>query len=180
MLRCGVPPNIGQSRNGRVMIAGTAVTVEQDGVRPCSYNLKPKKLEVKARQDEAEIEVKTGDGCAWTASSSVPWVTIREGSNGSGDGKVRLRIDENTGPARSTTLACRAAAEASQRLKPCVWALPAPARAGPARPTMGGSMPRLDRAISPARAECAAVLSGWRRARAVAAVCSRPAMHEHV
>jgi hypothetical protein len=31
-------------------------------------------------------------------------VTIREGSSGSGDGKVRLRIDENTGPARSTTL----------------------------------------------------------------------------
>lgn len=103
-MRLLVGPNIGQSRNGRVMIAGTAVTVEQDGVRPCSYNLKPKKLEVKARQDEAEIEVKTGDGCAWTASSSVPWVTIREGSNGSGDGKVRLRIDENTGPARSTTL----------------------------------------------------------------------------
>lgn len=103
-MRLLVAPNVGGSRNGTVMIAGTAVTVEQDGVLACTYSLKPRSLEVKARQDDAEIEVKTRDGCAWTASSSVPWVTIREGSSGSGDGKVRLRIDENTGPARSTTL----------------------------------------------------------------------------
>jgi hypothetical protein len=87
-----------------VTIAGTAVTVQQEGVLPCTYTLKPRSLEIKARQDEADIEVKTRDGCAWSASSPVPWVTIREGSSGSGDGKVRLRIDENTGPARSTTL----------------------------------------------------------------------------
>jgi hypothetical protein len=103
-VRLLVGPNTGESRTGTVMIAGTAVTVEQDGVVACNYNLKPKKLEVKARQDDADIEVKTRDGCAWTASSPVPWVTVREGSRGVGDGKVRLRIDENTGPARSTTL----------------------------------------------------------------------------
>ena len=103
-MRLLVAPNVGGSRNGTVMIAGTAVTVQQDGIVPCSYNVKPKSLEVKGRQDEAEIEVKARDGCAWTASSPVSWATIREGSSGSGDGKVRLRIDENTGPARSTTL----------------------------------------------------------------------------
>jgi all-beta uncharacterized protein len=103
-VRLLVAPNVGGSRNGTVMVAGTAVTVQQDAVLACTYNLKPKSLEVKARQDEAELEVKARDGCGWTASSSVPWATIREGSSGSGDGKVRLRIDENTGPARSTTL----------------------------------------------------------------------------
>ena len=103
-MRLLVAPNVGGARNGTVMIAGTAVTVQQDGVLACTYTVKPKSLEVKARQDEADIEVKARDGCAWTASSPVPWVTIREGSSGSGDGKVRLRIDENTGPARSTAL----------------------------------------------------------------------------
>ena len=103
-MRLLVAPNVGAARTGTVTIAGTSVTVEQDGVMACTYNLKPKRLEVKAGQDEAEIEVKTRDGCAWTASSPVSWVTVREGSRGSGDGKVRLRIDENTGPARSTTL----------------------------------------------------------------------------
>jgi all-beta uncharacterized protein len=103
-VRLLVAPNVGGSRNGTVMVAGSAVTVQQDAVLACTYNLKPKSLEVKARQDEAELEVKARDGCGWTASSSVPWATIREGSSGSGDGKVRLRIDENTGPARSTTL----------------------------------------------------------------------------
>ena len=103
-VRLLVAPNLGGSRNGTVMIAGTAITVQQDGIVPCSYNVKPKSLEVKGRQDEAEIEVKAKDGCAWTASSPVSWVTIREGGSGSGDGKVRLRIDENTGSARSATL----------------------------------------------------------------------------
>jgi Viral BACON domain len=103
------------ARSGNVTIAGAAVQVRQAAAPgppsppspppapACRFTLKPTHLEVRARSDHYDVEVKARDGCAWTASSPVGWVRI-EGSRGSGEGKVRLQVDENPGPARSTTL----------------------------------------------------------------------------
>jgi hypothetical protein len=104
------------ARSGSVTIAGAAVQVRQAAAPgppsppspppspACQFTLKPTHLEAKAKSDHYDVEVQARDGCAWTASSPVGWVTIERGSPGSGEGKVRLQVDENAGPARSTTL----------------------------------------------------------------------------
>ena len=44
-------------------------------------------------------------GCAWTAVSTVPWITVTKGGNGSGGGNVEFTVDANaTGAARSGTI----------------------------------------------------------------------------
>jgi hypothetical protein len=102
-----------------VTVAGTAVQISQaatSGPPPlpspppqsppsdCRYTLKPSHFDAKAKSDDVDVEVRTRDGCAWTASSPVGWITIEKGSVGSGDGKVKLRIDENPGPPRTATV----------------------------------------------------------------------------
>jgi hypothetical protein len=109
------------ARSGNVTIAGAAVQVRQAaGAGPpsppsppsppapppsqgCQFTLKPTRLEAKAKSDHYDVEVKAREGCAWTASSPVEWVTVERG-RGDGDGKVRLEVDENRGPARTATL----------------------------------------------------------------------------
>jgi hypothetical protein len=104
-------------RSGSVTVAGTAVQVRQAaaaGPAPppsppqpprsdCQYTLKPSHFDARARSDDVEVEVKTRDGCAWTASSPVSWITI-ERASGDGNGKVKLRIAENPGPPRTATV----------------------------------------------------------------------------
>jgi len=106
------------ARSASVTIAGTAVQVRQaaaSGPPPppsppqpppdsCRYTLKPTHFEAKARSDDVKVEVKTTDGCAWTASSPVTWIRIDDGSRGSGEGEVKLRIDENPGPQRTAAV----------------------------------------------------------------------------
>jgi hypothetical protein len=101
------------ARSGSVTIAGAAVQIRQAGASGppspppqdnCRYTLKPRDYEAKARSDEVEVDVRTRDGCGWTASSPVDWVRITEGSRGSGEGEVHLRIAENPGPLRRATL----------------------------------------------------------------------------
>jgi Viral BACON domain/Putative binding domain, N-terminal len=118
MVQVVVAPNGPAARSGTVTVAGTAVQVRQaaaSGPPPppsppppspgtCRYALKPTHFEAKAKSDDVEVEVRTTDGCAWTASSPVGWIRIEEGSRGSGDGEVQLHIDENSGPARSATV----------------------------------------------------------------------------
>jgi hypothetical protein len=103
-VRLVVAPNIGESRTGTATVAGTSINIQQDGITQCNYTLKPTHLEAKPKADDYDIDVKTRDSCRWTASSPVSWVTIKDVSRESGDGKVRIRVDDNAGPARSTTL----------------------------------------------------------------------------
>jgi Viral BACON domain/Putative binding domain, N-terminal len=46
------------------------------------------------------VGVTTGAGCAWTAASNMPWLTVTAGSPGSGSGTVSFSVAANTGVAR--------------------------------------------------------------------------------
>jgi hypothetical protein len=48
--------------------------------------------------------VTAGGGCAWTASSSVPWISISSGASGSGNGRVSFSVAATSGPGRAGTL----------------------------------------------------------------------------
>ena len=117
-VQIAVAPNGPAARSGSVGVAGAAIQVRQAAASgppsppsppspDCRFTLKPAHLEVRAKSDDYDIEVKTREGCTWTASSPVSWVTIKDVSRDareSDDGKVRIRVEENAGPARSATL----------------------------------------------------------------------------
>jgi hypothetical protein len=102
-VRLAVAANPGGPRTGTVRIAGELFTIEQDG-RVCKYSIKPNSYHAGKGPDDIRIDVKTDPGCTWTASSNVSWVTVAEGQTGSGNGTVRLLVQANSGPDRSTIL----------------------------------------------------------------------------
>jgi all-beta uncharacterized protein len=50
------------------------------------------------------VAVTATAGCAWTASSNAPWITVTAGAGGSGNGSVSYAAAVNTGAARSGTI----------------------------------------------------------------------------
>jgi hypothetical protein len=101
-VRLLVQANNGGERSTVVMIAGLPFNLHQEGT--CSYKIKPTNYHVGRGPDDISIQVTTDAGCTWTASSNVSWVTVAEGASGTGSGNVRLLVQANDGPARSTVL----------------------------------------------------------------------------
>jgi hypothetical protein len=50
------------------------------------------------------FDVRTADGCGWTAASSASWLTVTGGATGNGNGTVRYTAVANTGPQRTATI----------------------------------------------------------------------------
>jgi hypothetical protein len=50
------------------------------------------------------VNVTAGTGCAWTASSNAPWLTITSGATGTGNGPVGFSAAANAGGSRTGTL----------------------------------------------------------------------------
>lgn len=98
-------PNTGATRTGTVTIASQLHTVTQAGAAaPCAYSIEPSNQSVPASGGPGTISVTAAAGCAWTAASQVPWITVTAGSSGTGTGIVSLTIAANTGAARTGTV----------------------------------------------------------------------------
>jgi hypothetical protein len=97
-----VEANTGTQRVGVAAIAGQTVTVTQSGAATpsCSFGLGSTEHSIPASGGTVAIAVTASTGCAWTATTQVPWVTIIQGAVGSGDGAVTLTTAANTGPQR--------------------------------------------------------------------------------
>lgn len=101
-VRLLIPFNNGPARTALVTIAGNGFTLRQEG--SCVFSIKPTYYHSGHGPDDIRIAVAGDPGCTWTAASSVPWVSVAEGASGTGNGTVRLRVQPNSGPARSVTL----------------------------------------------------------------------------
>ena len=91
------------SRTGPVTIGGQTFTVRQEGLT-CTFSIKPTYYNAGRGPDDIRVDVSAESGCAWAATSPVPWAVIAEGQKGSGNGTVRVVVPANSGPARSATL----------------------------------------------------------------------------
>jgi hypothetical protein len=90
-------------RSGTVTIAGHAFTVTQAGV-VCTFSVSPTTTTLSAAATSLPINVTTGGSCAWSASSSVSWITLASGG-GPGTGNATFSVAANTtGAQRSGTL----------------------------------------------------------------------------
>jgi hypothetical protein len=85
------------SRTGTLTVAGHAFAVAQGGTA-CTWNLAASSTSVPATLGSGTASVTSPAGCAWTASSEVPWITLTSGATGSGNGTVSFQTTANPGP----------------------------------------------------------------------------------
>jgi hypothetical protein len=110
IVRLQVQANDGPERTTVITIAGLPFGLHQDGaaapvpVPVCSYSIKPTYYHSGRGPDDIKIDVTADPGCAWTATSTVSWVTVAEGAQGVGNGRVRLLVQPNDGAAREVIL----------------------------------------------------------------------------
>jgi len=78
------------------------VTVTQ--ASGCTYGIMPTGQSIGSGGGFGSTFVSTGEGCPWTASSNVSWITVTSGGSGSGSAAVGFDVADNTSPARVGTL----------------------------------------------------------------------------
>lgn len=102
-----VAANTGAARTGTVSVGGRGLTVTQTaaGDTTCTFTLSSVLQNVIAAGGAATpVTVTAAAGCAWTAVSATPWVTLAPGSGGSGNGTVSFTVAANTGAARAGSI----------------------------------------------------------------------------
>ena len=97
-----VAPTSGAQRTGTAVIAGQVFTVTQ--APGCSYQVSPVNHDVAGSGGSGAVSIAAPNGCPWTATSNVPWITLQGTASGSGQGAVAFTVAAATGPARSGTL----------------------------------------------------------------------------
>ncbi len=70
----------------------------------CIYSVLPTTIPLPAIGGTTAIAVTTDSGCAWTATSNSPFITITSGASGTGNGTVQISVKYNNGIPRSGTL----------------------------------------------------------------------------
>ncbi|HEY7285453.1 MAG TPA: BACON domain-containing carbohydrate-binding protein [Vicinamibacterales bacterium] len=87
-------------RRGTLAVNGQQMTVTQDAA-PCRFNVTPTNSTVSMQGGTVNVNVETLTGCAWTAQSTVSWMSIASGAAGNGNGAVAVQVAANGGDARS-------------------------------------------------------------------------------
>jgi hypothetical protein len=83
-------------RSGTVTIGGQTHTVTQAGTPPpCTYAIDPTSAAYPAAGGQGTVSLTTGPTCAWTATSSAPWITVATPS-GTGPAGVGYAVAANT------------------------------------------------------------------------------------
>ena len=92
----------GPARSGTLTVAGRTVTVNQG--QGCTFALSPTTASAPSGGTSGRFEVRSGDGCGWSAASNASWLTVTAGSTGSGNGSVQYAAAANNGPSRTGTI----------------------------------------------------------------------------
>jgi hypothetical protein len=86
-----------ESRSGSLTVGGQTHAVTQQG-RPatvCIYDLSPGSAEFGKDAATGIFAVSAPGDCAWSATTSAPWVVVTSGSHGSGSGSVAYAVARN-------------------------------------------------------------------------------------
>jgi hypothetical protein len=101
---CHVDANTGSTgRTGTLTIADQTVTEFQDGgYVPCQASLGTYAVSVAYSGGSGQVTTSQDGGCAWTASSDSPWLTITSTTSGTGATTVTYTVAANTSPTDRT------------------------------------------------------------------------------
>jgi hypothetical protein len=72
------------------------------GGETCTYTIRPVRRTHVASGGTTNVTVSAATGCAWSAASNVPWVTITAGASGGGKGTVTYLVAANTAKSSRT------------------------------------------------------------------------------
>ncbi len=75
-----------------------------DATASCSYDVNPASQFFYSGGGTANFSVVSPSGCAWTAAPGDGWVSVTNGSSGTGVGAVSISVGSNSGAARSSNL----------------------------------------------------------------------------
>jgi len=95
-------------RSTTVTVGGQSHAVSQSGrpSTPCTFEIAPAAATFGDSGGTGSFAVMAPDGCAWSATSSAPWVVVTGGASGSGNGTVSFALTENNGDTtREATIA---------------------------------------------------------------------------
>jgi type II secretory pathway component GspD/PulD (secretin) len=95
-----VAPNTDASpRTGTITIGDQTFTITQPGsggtTEGCTYTLSTDNASAVAGGTTGTVDVSAGSGCAWTAASTVTWITITSGASGTAAGTVAYTVAAN-------------------------------------------------------------------------------------
>ena len=91
------------TRSGSLTVADHVVTVAQEGLSTCAYEISPSSAIHTKDAGTGSFTITAGAGCAWTASSSAPWLVLGPGSSqGAGSGTVSYTVTRNADVAGRT------------------------------------------------------------------------------
>jgi len=124
----------GPSRTGTATIAGQVLTITQSP--GCAFDVAPLSLNVDPAGGTRTINVTAGNGCAWSASSNQPWISIGS-PNGSGSGTVAITIAADSGPSRSGTVTVAGQTVTINQGNGCTFALSSASTSAPAAGASG-------------------------------------------
>jgi hypothetical protein len=121
------------------MLAVEAVQLPvSQAAAPCTYAIAPSEAAIAATGGPYSVAVTTVSGCAWSAASNAPWITVSNGANGNASATVSLSIDANAGAAREGTVTVAGktflARQAATRESPGTPPQPAPPSPTPPPP----------------------------------------------
>jgi hypothetical protein len=85
-----------------VTVSGVTIDSQVGG---CTFSLTGSDRSFDATGGNGNVTVNTATGCAWTATSSAPWLIVVDGASGTGTGVVAFQVAANTtGQARTAFL----------------------------------------------------------------------------
>jgi len=98
-----VAANSGAARTGTITVAGETYTITQ--ASGCTFTLSPTGASLPGYTGTGSFNI-TGSaaGCAFTAASNNPFITVTSGASGTGSGTVSFTVASNLGAARTGTI----------------------------------------------------------------------------
>lgn len=91
------------ARSGEIVVNEGRIQVVQDAA-PCVFDVRPGNLAISPAGGTIAAGVSAVNGCTWSASVNVPWITVTAGARGNGDGSATFSVAANTGPLRSANI----------------------------------------------------------------------------
>ncbi len=89
------------SRTGAIVVNDQRLEISQSG-SPCQFTLSSNHESADGAGGDLSVNVRaSAASCTWTASSSVPWISITSAGEGRGNGTVTFHVDAVTGPPRT-------------------------------------------------------------------------------
>ena len=91
------------TRQGDILVNNVRARITQDAAA-CRYDLSSTHETMPSSGGNKRITVSAPTGCAWSARTDTPWISISAGATGTGAGAVTFAVSANTSNARTASV----------------------------------------------------------------------------